>query len=75
MTKRVRELNSKYYLPTNEQTQIVSEPARALRDRPQGESAEVPSQASWFNPIYVEPGSVHNNSTRDLQTLYPNSFN
>ena len=29
MTKRVRELNSKYYLPTNEQTQIISEPARA----------------------------------------------
>ena len=32
MTKRVRELNSKYYLPTNEQTQIVSEPVRALRE-------------------------------------------
>ena len=32
MTKRVRELNSKYYLPTNEQTQIISEPARALRE-------------------------------------------
>ena len=33
MTKRVQELNSKYYLLTNEQTKIVSEPARALRDR------------------------------------------
>ena len=58
MMKRVRELNPKFYLPTNKQTQIVSEPARALRDRPQGESAEVPLQASQFNPIYMEPGSV-----------------
>ena len=74
MTKQVRELNPKYYLPTNEQTQIISEPARALRDWPKEESAEAPLQASRFNPIYVEPGSVHINSTRDLQTLYPNSF-
>ena len=74
MMKRVREPNSKYYLLTNEQTQIVSEPARALREQPQGESAEAPLQASRFNPIYVEPGSIHINSTRDLQTLYPNSF-
>ena len=74
MMKQVRELNSKYYLLTNEQTQIVSEPARALRDRPQGESAEVPLQALQFNPIYMEPGSVRINSTRDLHTLYPNSF-
>ena len=74
ISKRVQELNSKYYLPTNEQTQIISEPARALRDRPQEESAEAPLQASRFNPIYVEPGSIQINSTRDLQTLYPNSF-
>ena len=74
MMKRVRELNSKYYLPTNEQTQIISEPARALRDQPQEESAEAPLQPSQFNPIYMEPGSIRINSTRDLQTLYPNSF-
>ena len=72
--KRVRELNSKYHLLTNEQTQIVSEPARALRDWPHGELADAPLQALWLNPIYVEPGSVWINSTRDLQTLYPNSF-
>ena len=72
--KRVKELNSKYYLPTNEQTQIISEPARALRDWLQEESTEAPLQASRFNPIYVEPGSIQINSTRDLQTLYPNSF-
>ena len=74
ISKRVKELNPKYYLPTNEQTQIVSEPVRALRDQPQEESAEAPLQASRFNPIYVEPGSIQINSTRDLQTLYPNSF-
>ena len=32
--QRVKELNSKYYLPTNKQTKIVSEPVRALRDKP-----------------------------------------
>ena len=74
ISKRVKELNPKYYLPINEQNQIISEPARALRDWPQEESAEAPLQASRFNPIYVEPGSVCINSTRDLQTLYPNSF-
>ena len=73
--KQVKELNPKYYLPTNKQTQIISEPARALRDWPQEESTEAPLQASRFNPIYMEPGSIRINSTRDLQTLYPNSFN
>ena len=29
---------------------------------------------SRFNPIYVEPGSIQISSTKDLQTLYPNSF-
>ena len=29
---------------------------------------------SSFNPIYVEPGSTSISSTKDLQTLYPNSF-
>ena len=41
--------------------------------------AEQPSSGplplgSHFNPIYVEPGSVTIDSTRDLQALYPNSF-
>ena len=47
---------------------------RALRDQPQDESAAAPQQASSFNPIYVEPGSIQINNTKDLQTLYPNSF-
>ena len=33
-----------------------------------------PQQASRFNLTYVEPGSIQINSTKDLQTLYPNSF-
>ena len=73
MTKRVQEFNPKYYLPTNEQSKIISEPARALRDGPRDELT-APLKASRFNPIYVEPGSVRINSTRDLQTLFPNSF-
>ena len=74
ITQRVKQLNPKYYLPTNEQTKIISEPVRALRDQPQDESAAAPLQASRFNPIYVEPGSIQISSTKDLQTLYPNSF-
>ena len=61
-------------MPTNEQTKIVSEPVRALRDQLQDESSVAPLQASRFNPIYMEPGSIQVSSTKDLQTLYPNSF-
>ena len=34
-----------------------------------------PQSALRFNQIYVEPGSTSVSSTKDLQTLYPNSFN
>ena len=74
ITQRVKQLNSKYYIPTNKQTKIVSEPVTALREQLQDESAVAPLQASRFNPFYVEPGSIQINSTKDLQTLYPNSF-
>ena len=47
---------------------------RALRDQLQEESAVAPPQVSRFNPNYVEPGSIQVNSTKDLQTLYPKSF-
>ena len=73
ITDRVKKLNSKYYIPTNKQTKIISEPARALKDQPQEELAVAPLQASRFNPIYMEPGCIQINSTKDLQTLYPNS--
>ena len=47
---------------------------RAIRDQPQDESAVAPLQASRFDPIYMEPGSIQIHSTKDLQNLYPNSF-
>ena len=37
-------------------------------------SSGPPPPGSRFNPIYVEPGSVAIDSTRDLQALFPNSF-
>ena len=37
-------------------------------------SSGPPLPGSRFNPIYVEPGSVSIDSTRDLQALFPNSF-
>ena len=37
-------------------------------------SSGPPPPGSRFNPIYVEPGSVSIDSTRDLQALFPNSF-
>ena len=75
ITQRVKNLNPKYYLPTNEHTKVISDPGRVLRDQPQVESTVAPhSSASRFSPIYVEPGSTQISSTKDLQALYPNSF-
>ena len=74
ITNRVKALNSKYYLPTHEHTKVILDPEKALRDQPKEESAVAPQQASRFNPIYVEPDSTPINCTKDLQTLYPNSF-
>ena len=42
-----------------------------MREQP---LSDPPPPGSRFNPIYVEPGSVSINSTRDLQALFPNSF-
>ena len=41
---------------------------------PKEPSSCPPPPGSRFNPIYMEPGSVSINSTRDLQVLFPNSF-
>ena len=35
IANRVKGLNSKYYLPTHEQTKVISDPEKALRDQPQ----------------------------------------
>ena len=74
MTKRVKKLNSQYMTPTNENTKVISDPEKAKRMHPQKESTVAPHKASRFNPVYVEPGSTPINSTKDLQALYPNSF-
>ena len=34
ITNRVKELNPKYYLPTNEHTKVISDPVKAIKDQP-----------------------------------------
>ena len=63
-------------VPVHEVTQVISDPqtektAQPMKDQP---SSGPPSKGSIFNPIYVEPGSTSINSIRDLQALFPNSF-
>ena len=60
--------------PSNENTKVISDPEKAKRMQLQNESTVVPHKGSRFNPIYMEPGSTSINSTQDLQSLYPNSF-
>ena len=63
-------------VPVDEVTQVVSDPKSKKKMQPPAEqlSSGPPPQGSQFNPIYVEPGSVTIDSTRDLQALFPNSF-
>ena len=76
LEKGVKRLNPNYMVPVNEASQVVSDPqtakmAQPVKDQP---SSSSPPKGSRFNPIYVEPGSTSINSTRDLQVLFPNSF-
>ena len=68
IVNRVNNLNPRYMVPANEVTLVISDP-KSMKW-----SSGPPPPGSQFNPIYVEPGSVTINSTRDLQALYPNSF-
>ena len=57
--------------------QVISDPqmakmAQPVKDQP---LSGPPPKGPRFNPIYVEPGSTSIDSTRDLQALFPNSFN
>ena len=70
----VKKLISQYMAPTNEKTKVISDPEKAKRMQQQNESKVAPHKASRFNPVYVEPGSTSINSTKDLQALYPKSF-
>ena len=62
--------------PHSEVSQVISDPqmaktAQPVKDQP---SSSLPPKGSRFNPIYVEPGSTSIDSTRDLQVLFPNTF-
>ena len=61
----------------NEVSLVISDPQRVKLD-PQlkGQPAKgPPPKGLRFNPIYIEPGSTSIQSTRDLQAVFPNSFN
>ena len=63
-------------VPIDEVSQVISDPKSRKKAQPVTEqpSSSPPPPGSRFNPIYVEPGSVSIDSTRDLQALFPNSF-
>ena len=75
--KRVTKLNPKYMVPVNEVSLVISDPQKAKSaPQPKEQPAKgLPPKGSRFNPIYIEPGSTPIQSTRDLQALFPNSFN
>ena len=76
IVNRVISLNPRYMVPANEVTLVISDPKSMKKTQEVAEhlsSGPLPP-GSWFNPIYVEPRSVTIDSTRDLQALYPNSF-
>ena len=63
-------------VPVDEVSQVISDPQMRKKAQPVTKqlSSGPPPPGSRFNPIYVEPGSVSIDSTRDLQALFPNSF-
>ena len=73
---RVKNLNPQYMVPIDEVSQVISDPKSRKKAQPVTEqsSSGPPPPGSRFNPIYMEPGSVSIDSTRDLQVLFPNSF-
>ena len=71
-----QKINSQIYCPCKwgESSHFRSsdgKSAQAVKEQP---LKGPPPKGSRFNPIYVEPGSTSINSTRDLQALFPNSF-
>ena len=72
----VKNLNPQYMVPIDEVSQVISDPKSRKKAQPVTEqpSSGPPPLGSRLDPIYVEPGSVSINSTRDLQALFPNSF-
>ena len=73
IANRVNNLNPQYMVPVDEATQAISDPKTRKKAQPATEQPSTSSRIA-LNPIYMEPGSVTINSTRDLQALFPNSF-
>ena len=71
IANRVKALNAKYYLPNYKHTKVITDPKQVQKEQLKEQSTVAPHTASRFNPIYVEPGSIPINCTKDLQTLYP----
>ena len=63
-------------VPIDEASQVISDPKSRKKAQPVTEqpSSGPPPLGPRFNPIYVDPRSVSINSTRNLQALFPNSF-
>ena len=76
IANQVKNLNPQYMVPIDEVSQVISDPKSRKKAQPVTEqpSSGPPPPGSRFNPIYMEPGSVSIDSTRDLQALFPNSF-
>ena len=76
ITNRVKNLNPRYMVPIDEVSQVISDPKSRKKAQPVTEqpSSSPPPPGSRFDPIYMEPGSVSIDSTRDLQVFFPNSF-
>ena len=76
IVNRVNNLNPRYMVPADEATLVISDPKSMKKTQKVAEqlSSSPPPPGSRFNPIYMKPGSVTIDSTRDLQALYPNSF-
>ena len=76
IANRVKNLNPRYMVPIDEASQVISDfkSRKKVQLATEQPSSSPPPPGSRFNPIYVEPGSVSIDSTRDLQTLFPNSF-
>ena len=57
-------------VPCDGVSQVILGPQMAVakREQPLGDK---PAQGSRFNPIYVEPGTVQNGSTKDLPDIVP----
>ena len=76
IANRVKNLNPQYMVPVDDMSQVISDPKSRKKAQPVTEqlSSSPSPPGSRFNPIYMEPGSVSINSTRDFQALFPNSF-